>query len=217
MHGYWMGEKTTCTFPKKRGHNIISLRVHWRISYSEEKAFGYSSSQAQQRVKYFKFYSEAKLFLKFSWLPASLVIRRFDVCFKNLAQTDKLRARNPNKQSEKPRNHPWQVKFIPSLWPKHVRWSPSVHCWATVVLTEENKLLCVPWYVFYSLTLKGVWFTVSVLVVFMGAQTIWVSVCTKLWSIMLVRLWVKCVGLSLHVVTAHISLCSCWNVWSYNH
>lgn len=96
-----MRQKTT--FPKKkRGHNIISLTVqqapkdlslYMKPLYSEMnrgKPFGYSSSQAQQRVKYFKFYSEAKLFLKFSWQPASLVIRRFDVCFKNLAQTDKL-------------------------------------------------------------------------------------------------------------------------------
>lgn len=95
--------------------NIISLRVQQTLKdltiyikplyskMSQGKPFGWSSSQAQQRVKHFKFDSEAKLFLKFSWQPASLVIRRFDVCFKNLAQTDKLRARNPNKQSEKPR------------------------------------------------------------------------------------------------------------------
>lgn len=102
-------------FLKKRSHNIISQRVQQTLKdlsiyikplYSEMsqgKPFGCSSCQAQHRVKHFKFYSEAKLFLKFSWQPASLVIHRFDVCFKNLAQTDKLWARNPNKQSEKPR------------------------------------------------------------------------------------------------------------------
>lgn len=34
--------------------------------------------------------SKAKLFLKFSWQPASPVIYPFDVCFKNLAHTHKL-------------------------------------------------------------------------------------------------------------------------------
>ncbi|TNN74146.1 hypothetical protein EYF80_015591 [Liparis tanakae] len=81
---------------------------------SQGKPFGHSSSRAEQRVKYFKFYSEAKLFLKFSWQP---VMRRFDVCFKNLAQTDKPGARNPNKQCEKPSAIPG--RFIPSLWPEH--------------------------------------------------------------------------------------------------
>lgn len=84
---------------------------------SQGKAFGSSFSQAQQRVKYFKFYSEAKLFLKFSWQPASLVIRRFDVCFKNLAQTDKLWARNPNKQSEKPRAIPGKLSLYHQCGP----------------------------------------------------------------------------------------------------
>lgn len=71
---------------------------------SKGKPFGYSSSQSQRRVKYFKFYSEAKAFLKFSWQTASLVNRPFDVCFKNLAQADKLWAWNPNKQLEKRRS-----------------------------------------------------------------------------------------------------------------
>lgn len=63
---------------------------------SQGKSSDYSL--VHQRVKNLKFYCEAKLFLKFSWQPASLVIHQFDVCFKNLAQTDKLWARNPNKQ-----------------------------------------------------------------------------------------------------------------------
>lgn len=58
---------------------------------SQENPFNYSTDlQSQQRVKHFKFYCEAQLFMKFSWQQASLVIRRFDVCFKNLAQTHKV-------------------------------------------------------------------------------------------------------------------------------
>lgn len=116
MCGYCTRQKAAkCPKNKKNGRKITSPRVQQtpkdtaiyikplHSETSEGKAFGCSSSRAQQRVKHFKFYSEAKLFLKFSWQPASLIIRRFDVCFKNLAQTDRLRARNPNKQSEKPR------------------------------------------------------------------------------------------------------------------
>lgn len=111
---------------------------------SQGNPFGYSSSQAEQRVKHFKFYCEAKLFLKFSWQPASLVIRRFDVCFKNLAQTGKLWARNPNKQSEKPRTIPGKLSL-------HLRRGPvmrgGVHQFTGRLLwcfhvESEMKLIC---------------------------------------------------------------------------
>lgn len=107
---------------------------------SQGKAFGSSFSQAQQRVKYFKFYSEAKLFLKFSWQPASLVIRRFDVCFKNLAQTDKLWARNPNKQSEKPRAIPGKLSLYHQCGPSMYG---GLHQSTAVLLWRCDVDLCV--------------------------------------------------------------------------
>lgn len=93
-------EKTPHNFLKKKKAIIY---FPWYIPRVQQKLkdlsihikslpFDYGSSQVQvqQRVKHFKFCSQAKLFLKFSWQPAPLVIRRFDVCFKNLAHTDKL-------------------------------------------------------------------------------------------------------------------------------
>lgn len=131
---------------KNRGYDIISMRGHWRISFSiyikplysemsQGKLYGCSSSQAQQRVKHFKFDSEAKLFLKFSWQPASLVIHPFDVCFKNLAQTHKLWARNPNKQSEKPWTTHGKLSLYHHSGPNMF---PSVHFCATVIVYLKN-------------------------------------------------------------------------------
>jgi len=137
----------------ERGHDWVSLTVPQTLKdvstymkplyaeMSQGKPFGHSSSRAEQRVKYFKFYSEAKLFLKFSWQP---VMRRFDVCFKNLAQTDKPGARNPNKQCEKARTIPG--RFIPSLWPEHARSSHSTRLCSAAMSPEENQtsaLCCV--------------------------------------------------------------------------
>lgn len=163
-----MREKTT--FPKiKRGYIIISLTVqqtpkdlsiyikplYWEMS--QGKPFGSSSSQAQQRVKYFKFYSEAKPFLKFSWQP---VVRRFDVCFKNLAQTDKVSQESKQTVWET-KNHPWQVKFIPSLWPRRLSWSLLVQLCASVILWcwLRRPNLCVSCSVCCCLTLT--WFSVA--------------------------------------------------------
>lgn len=92
---------------------------------------------ARQRIKHFIFYCEAKLFLKFNWQPASLVIRRFDVCFKNLAQTATLWARNPNKQCEKPRCIPGKLNLHRHCGP--VWQNPSLHFSASLILYCPRK------------------------------------------------------------------------------
>lgn len=143
---------------------------------SQGKTFGCSSSQAQQRVKHFKFFSKAKLFLKFSWQPASLVIHPFDVCFKNLAQTHTLRARNPNKQCEKPRNThgklslnhhsgingKWSLSVclchsdtVPEEWHRFLRLSENCD-WLTV--TSACNMMCTNKNIRYT---TAVWFTAS--------------------------------------------------------
>lgn len=130
MHGYWMRGKTTFSLKKRKKEAMIEFpwqsSKHWRIGPLTRRPYiakwVNESLLAPAPVEHNKELSilNSTVKLNCSWNSAGSQSCVDLMCASRIWPKQTNCEPGTKQTVWETKNHPWQVEFIPSLWPKHV-------------------------------------------------------------------------------------------------